>query len=74
MVFDRQIRSRYFVTAANAGKISYQKTAVEFLRYTGRESRNKLKKDVSIKLQDHNELAALKADALMFFHVRICRP
>ena len=55
-------------------KFQTRKTAVEFLRYTGRESGNKLEKDVSIKLQDHNELAALKADALMFFHVRICRP
>ena len=46
-----------------------QQAAVEFLKYTGRESGNKLEKDVGIKLQDCNELAALKADALMFFHV-----
>ena len=70
VVLDRQIGSRYFVTAANAGKVLYlKKAAVEFLRYTGRENGNKLEKDVSIKLQDHNELAVLKADALMFFHV-----
>ena len=70
VVLDRQIGSRYFVTAANAGKILYLKeAAVEFLKYIGRESGNKLEKDVGMKLQDCNELAALKADALMFFHV-----
>ena len=70
VVLDRQIRSRYFVTAANASKIVYLRdAAVEFLKYTGRESGNKLEKDVGHKLQDCNELAALKADALMFFHV-----
>ena len=70
VVLDRQIGSRYFVSAANAGKILYLKeTAVEFLKYIGRESGNKLEKDVGTKLQDCNELALLKADALMFFHV-----
>ena len=70
VVLDRQIGSRYFVTAANAGKILYLKeAAVEFLKYTGRENGNKLEKDVAMKLQDCNELVALKADALMFFHV-----
>ena len=70
MVLDRQIGSHYFVTAANAGKILYLKeAAVEFLKYIGRESGNKLEKDVGMKLQDCNELAVLKADALMFFHV-----
>ena len=70
VVLDRQVGNRYFVTAANACKILYLKeAAVEFLKYTGRESGNKLEKDVGTKLQDCNELAALKADALMFFHV-----
>ena len=70
VVLDRQIGNRYFVSAANAGKILYLKeAAVEFLKYIGRESGNKLEKDVGSKLQDCNELALLKADALMFFHV-----
>ena len=46
-----------------------KEAAVEFLKYIGRESGNKLEKDVGTKLQDCNELALLKADALMFFHV-----
>ena len=70
VVLDCQIGSRYFVTAANAGKILYLKeAAIEFLKYTGRENGNRLEKDVAIKLQDCNELAALKADAFMFFRV-----
>ena len=52
------------------GKILYLKeAAVEFLKCAGRESGNKLEKDIAMKLQDCNELAALKADALIFFHV-----
>lgn len=39
VVLDRQIGSRYFVTAANASKILYLKrAAVEFLKYTNKKA------------------------------------
>ena len=63
----RQVGSRYFVTAANACKIVFLKdAAIEFLKFTGRESGNS---DVFTKLQDSMELAHLKADSLMYYHV-----
>lgn len=67
---DRQVGSRYFVTAANAGKIILLKdAAIQFLRFTGKDNGNKLERDVYRKLLDPSELANLKADALMFYHV-----
>lgn len=67
---ERQVGSRYFVTACNAGKILFlQEAALEFLLYTGKDVGNKLEQDVFRKLQDSQELAQLKADALMFHHV-----
>ena len=66
----RQVGSRYFVTAANACKIVFLKdAAIEFLKFTGRESGNRLERDVFTKLQDSMELAHLKADSLMYYHV-----
>ena len=70
VVFDRQIGSRYFVSAANAGKILFMApVATEFLEYTAKHSGNKLEKSVYTKLKSPVELAYLKADAIMFHHV-----
>ena len=67
---DRQVGSRYFVTAANATKIVYlREAAIEFLKYMGKENGTKLEKDVYEKLQDCDHLAFLKVDALMFYHI-----
>ena len=67
---ERQVGSRYFITACNAGKIFFlQEAAIAFLLYTGKNTGNKLEQDVFRKLQDSQELAQLKADALLFHHV-----
>ena len=67
---DRQVGSRYFVTAANARKVLFMReAAISFLKYTGEENGNKLERSVFQKLQDPIELAHLKADAIMFHHV-----
>lgn len=43
MKLDRQVSSRYFVTAANAGKVLFlREAAISFLKYTGKEKGNKL--------------------------------
>ena len=70
IILDRQVGNRYFVTASNAGKILFLKdAAIQFLNFTGRNNGNKLETEIYKKLQDSNELAHLKADALMFFHI-----
>ena len=67
---DRQVGSRYFVSACNAGKILFlRKAALDFLLYTGKSDGNKLEQDVYQKLLDPDMLSQLKADALMFHHV-----
>ena len=68
---ERQVGSRYFVTAANATKIFFLKeAAIHFLRYTGKvDSGNKLETSVYGKLLNHTEIACLKADSIMFYHV-----
>ena len=49
----RQVGSRYFVSAANTCKILFLKdTAIEFLKFTGKDTGNKLERDVFAKLQD----------------------
>lgn len=64
---ERQVGSRYFVTACNAGKILFlREAAVDFLQYSGKSVGNKLEQVVFKKLQDPDELSQLKADALMF--------
>ena len=66
----RQIGSRYFVTASNAVKIVFlQEAAIKFLEYTGKDNGNKLELDLYTKLKSCNEMAMLRADALMYFHV-----
>lgn len=70
MKLDRQVESRYFVTAANAGKVLFlREAAISFLKYTGKDKGNKLEQSVFENLQDSHALAHLKADAIMFHHV-----
>ena len=72
VTFERQVGICYFVSAANAGKIIFMiPVAAEFLEYTGKHSGNKLEKSVYTKLKDPQELACLKADAIMFHHVYV---
>ncbi len=67
---ERQVGSRYFVSAANATKISFlAEAAIEFLKYTGKDEGNNLEKTLYRKLHDAEELARLKADAIMFYFV-----
>lgn len=66
----RQVGSRYFVSAANACKIIFLKdAAIEFLKFTGKDTGNRLECDVFAKLHDPIELAHLKADSLMYYHI-----
>lgn len=59
---ERQVGSRYFVTAVNAGKVLFLKdAAISFLRYTGKEKGNKLEQSVFQKLQDPLELAQVES-------------
>ncbi len=66
-----QVGSRYFVSASNAAKIIHLKdAAIDFLSFTGKnEAGNKLEKEVHSKLHNPVELASLRADSLMFYHV-----
>ena len=69
-ILERQVGSRYFVTAANAAKILYLKeAAIAFLEYTGKYQGNKLEKEVYTKLQDICMMTQLKTDSLMFYHI-----
>ena len=68
---DRQVGSRYTVTAANSGKVLFlRQAAIDFLSFTGK--RNKLERTVYQKLYKPAELAHLKADSIMFHHVYSC--
>lgn len=71
ITLDRQVGSRYFVTAANASKVLFLKdAAVSFLRYTFRHVKgNKLEEDLFAKLNSPAELIHLKLDGLMFYHI-----
>ena len=65
-----QVRSRYFVTAANAMKIIYlRQAAIEFFVYTGKDCGTKLEKTVYVKLQDDTNLLLLRVDTLMYYHM-----
>lgn len=66
----RQVGSRYFVSASNAAKVVFlREAAVEFLKYTGKDSGNKLDSELYAKLTSSTEMAMLRADALMYYHV-----
>ena len=69
-MMDRQVGSRYFVTAANSGKVLFlRQAAIDFLSFTGKEKGNKLEQTVYEKLHEPAELAHLKVDAIMFHHI-----
>ena len=71
ITLDHQVGSRYFLSAANACKIVFLKNgAVHFLVYIGRDTGNKLERDLHAKLLDPTEIAA---DAFMFYHDCVCR-
>ena len=66
----RQVGSRYFVSASNAARIVFlADAAIAFLKYTGKESGNKLEADVFVKLKNVEEMAMLRVDAMMYYHV-----
>ena len=70
VVLDRQVGSRYFVSAANAAKILFlREAAIDFLEYTGRVDGNNLERTLYQKLKDTEEVARLKADGIMFYLV-----
>ena len=70
VTLERQIGSRYFVTASNASKVLFLKdAALEFLKFTGKDTGNKLERDLYNKLLDHNEISQLRVDGLMYYHV-----
>ena len=70
VTLQRQVGSRYFVSAANATKIFFLSTAaVSFLKYTEKDAGNNLEQSLYKKLQDPEELAHLKADGIMFYLV-----
>lgn len=67
---DRQVGSRYFVTASNASKLFFLKDAViKFLDYTGKCNGNRLERDIYAKLKESQELVHLRVDGLMFVQV-----
>ena len=67
---DRQVGSRYFVSAANVGKVLFlREAAISFLKYIRKDKGNKLEQSVFEKLQDSETVAHLKADAIMLHHV-----
>ena len=70
ITLERQVGSRYFVTAANAAKIFFLKdAAVTFLKYTGKDSGNRLERDLLGKLLNEIEIAHVRIDAMMYYHV-----
>ena len=70
VVLDRQVGSRYFVSASNAAKIFFLKeAAIDFLEYSGRVDGNNLERTLYQKLKDTEEVAQLKADGIMFYFV-----
>ena len=70
VVLDRQVGSRYFVSAANAAKIFFlREAAINFLEYTGKVDGNNLEHTLYQKLNDTEEVARLKADGVMFYLV-----
>jgi hypothetical protein len=67
ITLDRQVGSRYFVTASNAAKLLVLRKAA--LQYLELFKKNKLERDLYIKLNDDRIMAAVKADSLMFLHI-----
>ena len=71
ITLERQVGSRYFVSAANGVRIVFLKeAALHFLKYTGKaESGNKLETSVNEKLSDPAVISCLKADSFMYYHI-----
>ena len=67
----RQVGSRYFVTASNAARAFYlAPIAAEYLDHLSTtKTLNKLEQDVLKKLNNDSELAQLKLDGLFFYHI-----
>ena len=62
--------SRYFVSPLNACKIIYLRHAtINYLKYTGKDTGNKLEREVLLKLQNTVELSHLIIDGLMYYHI-----
>lgn len=67
---ERQVGSRYFVSASNAMRMVFLKSAaIEFLEYTGRVNGTKLEKEVYGKLIDEFQMMLIRIDALMFYFI-----
>lgn len=61
VVLDRQVGSRYFVSASNACKIFFlANAATEFLEYTGKDNGNNLEQTVYSKLRSVPDMSRLK--------------
>ncbi len=68
----RQVGSRYFVTAANASKALFlARAALQFLKFNGitESNGNKLEKELHWKLQDSYLISLLKADVIMYYFI-----
>lgn len=63
----RQVGSRYFVSGANT--VLRKEAAVHFLEYSGKDSGNKLERNLLGKSLDPTEIAQLKSDGLIYYHV-----
>ena len=50
-------------------RVFLKDAAVAFLKFTSRDRENKLEREVYSKFHDDDEMAGLKADSLMFYHV-----
>ena len=58
------------MAASNTAKAVFLKdAAVAFLKFTGRYKGNKLEREECSKLHDDDEMAGLKADGLMLYHM-----
>jgi len=68
ITLERQVGSRYFVTASNASNLFLKDAVMQFLEYSGKSDGNRLERDIYAKLKNE-ELAHLKVDGLMLYHV-----
>ena len=67
----RQVGSRYFVTASNAAKVyCLAPVAAEYLQnLSDRKALNKLEQELLNKLTNTSEMAQIKLDGLFYYHV-----
>lgn len=69
ITLERQIGSLYFVTASNAPKLFSKESGNKVPWVTGKNNGNRVEKSVYEKLQQSKQLAHLKIDGLLFYHV-----